>query len=780
MRRARSSSGRRASRTSSASRRPARPCRRRRPTSIPSCSRASSSFPLLSSPGSSLPRRGAGHQAACWTSSDRGRAGAGPRSRRGRRRHDGDRRCGRAGRRRPARGAAPRRAEFTLVSEELGERAFGSSERRRRRSDRRLGEREARDCGTSASRSRSPRARRWATSSSATSTTSAPARSGRRQGAAARSSTASRSAASARRSTVEILAMEGTLAASVADHAEALVGYAQRFRIRARSPSRSASSPPAGWTRSARCARLRSVDTAAAQLLVREVGLSIGFADAGPVGRRPARHAPRGVASSPRRRRSYGPFARKSSSCERRVSQLLGRCLASAEMQPTPEQITEALAEVIDPELKKPVTELGMVRDVDVGGTHIAVTIALTVPGCPLRHSFEEQVQRELSPLPGRRDGLARVRRHEPGGEGGADDAPPRRRERAHEGDLARPLDPRDRRRIGKGGVGKSTLTANLAAAFDRLGQRVGVLDADVYGHSIPHMLGVHQRPVVVDRMIVPPVRDELKLMSIGFFLDENEPVMWRGPMLHRALEQFLSDVHWGELDTLLVDMPPGHRRRLDLARPAAAARRGGRRDDAAAGGAAGGRSRGADGADDEHAAPRRRREHVVLVGSGEEIFGSGGGEALAAELERAAARPDAARPAAARERGPRRAARLGGARGRGVRRDPPARRGDRRHASRGGARNRQAAPRRRRVELAPCGPRTSSRGFARSASTSAEAAVLAEHFLDAERRGKRGHGFSRVEWLATQDVDPEARARRGSSRTRATSAGTATARSAT
>ncbi|MDF2754370.1 MAG: ATPase-like, ParA/MinD, partial [Gaiellaceae bacterium] len=107
----------------------------------------------------------------------------------------------------------------------------------------------------------------------------------------------------------------------------------------------------------------------------------------------------------------------------------------------------------------------------------------------------------------------------------------------------------------GKGGVGKSTLTANLAAAFDRLGQRVGVLDADVYGHSIPHMLGVHQRPVVVDRMIVPPVRDELKLMSIGFFLDENEPVMWRGPMLHRALEQFLSDVHWGELDTLLVDM---------------------------------------------------------------------------------------------------------------------------------------------------------------------------------------------------------------------------------
>ena len=110
----------------------------------------------------------------------------------------------------------------------------------------------------------------------------------------------------------------------------------------------------------------------------------------------------------------------------------------------------------------------------------------------------------------------------------------------------------------GKGGVGKSTLTANLAAAFSTLGHRTGVLDADIYGHSIPHMLGIRQRPVVVDKMIVPPVRGDLKLMSIGFFLEDNSPIMWRGPMLHRALEQFLSDVHWGELDTLVVDMPPG------------------------------------------------------------------------------------------------------------------------------------------------------------------------------------------------------------------------------
>jgi ATP-binding protein involved in chromosome partitioning len=110
----------------------------------------------------------------------------------------------------------------------------------------------------------------------------------------------------------------------------------------------------------------------------------------------------------------------------------------------------------------------------------------------------------------------------------------------------------------GKGGVGKSSLTVNLAASFSKQGQRVGILDADIYGHSVPHLLGISQRPVVVDRMIVPPVAHEMKLMSIGFFLEDNSPVMWRGPMLHRALEQFLTDVHWGELDTLVVDMPPG------------------------------------------------------------------------------------------------------------------------------------------------------------------------------------------------------------------------------
>jgi ATP-binding protein involved in chromosome partitioning len=185
----------------------------------------------------------------------------------------------------------------------------------------------------------------------------------------------------------------------------------------------------------------------------------------------------------------------------------------------------------------------------------------------------------------------------------------------------------------GKGGVGKSSLTVNLAAAVSTLGQRVGVLDADVYGYSIPRMLGIRQRPIAVDDMIVPPVRGDLKVMSIGFFLDDNAPIMWRGPMLHRALEQFLSDVHWGELDWLLVDMPPGtgdvsislgqllpRAEVIVVTTPQRAAQEVAVR-----------------------AAEMARKTNMrligvvenmsYLVGSGEEVFGSGGGEELALTL---------------------------------------------------------------------------------------------------------------------------------------------------
>jgi len=227
-------------------------------------------------------------------------------------------------------------------------------------------------------------------------------------------------------------------------------------------------------------------------------------------------------------------------------------------MEASRDEILKALEQVVDPELKRNVVELDMVRDVRIEGGDVTVAIALTVAGCPLRSSFEEQVAKALAPV----GGVERVQLE-------FDVMTPeeraaltaRLRGSVTERTKGIQLD-RATRVIavasGKGGVGKSTLSANLAAAFSRLGQRTGILDADVYGHSIPHLLGVDQKPVAVDRMIVPPVRGELKLMSIGFFLDDNQPVMWRGPMLHRALEQFLTDVHWGELDTLVVDMPPG------------------------------------------------------------------------------------------------------------------------------------------------------------------------------------------------------------------------------
>jgi ATP-binding protein involved in chromosome partitioning len=222
------------------------------------------------------------------------------------------------------------------------------------------------------------------------------------------------------------------------------------------------------------------------------------------------------------------------------------------------EQVLKALEGVIDPELGRSVVELDMVRDIEIDGGRVDVTIALTVPGCPLRASFEEQVQRALAPIEGVESiGL------------GFDVMTPEEKtaltERLRGGVAERTpgISVGASTRViavasGKGGVGKSSLTANLAAAFASLGHRTGVLDADVYGYSIPTMLGINQRPVAVDKMIVPPVKGDLKVMSIGFFLDENTPIMWRGPMLHRALEQFLSDVHWGELDTLVVDMPPG------------------------------------------------------------------------------------------------------------------------------------------------------------------------------------------------------------------------------
>ena len=228
-------------------------------------------------------------------------------------------------------------------------------------------------------------------------------------------------------------------------------------------------------------------------------------------------------------------------------------------MARTEDQIREALTRVIDPELKQDLVTLDMIKSIAIDGGDVTVGVTLTIPGCPLKATINDDVTREVGSVPGvervaiefgsmsedQRAALATKLR------GGR---PPR-----PAGELS--VSPSTRViavASGKGGVGKSSLTVNLAIAFQQMGLEVGVIDADIYGFSIPGMLGIHQRPVTVDKMIVPPVAHGLKTISIGYFMEEGGAVLWRGPMLHKAMQQFLSDVHWGELDVLLIDMPPG------------------------------------------------------------------------------------------------------------------------------------------------------------------------------------------------------------------------------
>jgi len=227
---------------------------------------------------------------------------------------------------------------------------------------------------------------------------------------------------------------------------------------------------------------------------------------------------------------------------------------------PTAEQVTAALAGVNDPEIRRPITELGMVKSVDVGaGGRVRVEVYLTVAGCPLRETITKDVTAAVAAVPGvagvdvHLDVMSDEQRRELQGRlrGG-------RTERtitfAEPSSLTRVLAVAS----GKGGVGKSSVTVNLAAALAAAGQKVGVLDADIYGHSIPRMLGVTGRPTQVEQMMMPPSGHGVKVISIGMFTTGNTPVVWRGPMLHRAVQQFLADVYWGDLDVLLMDLPPG------------------------------------------------------------------------------------------------------------------------------------------------------------------------------------------------------------------------------
>ena len=230
---------------------------------------------------------------------------------------------------------------------------------------------------------------------------------------------------------------------------------------------------------------------------------------------------------------------------------------------PTTETVTAALAGVIDPEIRRPITELRMVRSVEVtdgpDGAGVVVGVDLTVAACPLK----ETLVRDVTAVVGALAGVASVR---------VDLGVMSEEQRTElrttlRGGTAEPeipfAKPDSLTRVyaiasGKGGVGKSSVTANLAVAMAAAGIKVGVVDADVYGFSIPRMLGVTQSPTKVDDMILPPIVHGVKVISIGMFVPAGRPVVWRGPMLHRALQQFLADVFWGDLDVLLLDLPPG------------------------------------------------------------------------------------------------------------------------------------------------------------------------------------------------------------------------------
>ncbi len=230
---------------------------------------------------------------------------------------------------------------------------------------------------------------------------------------------------------------------------------------------------------------------------------------------------------------------------------------------PTKEQVLEVLATVKDPEIGKPITELGMVPDIAIDDGTVWVAVKLTVPGCPLKDRISRDIASAVETLDGVRDVQIRF-----GSMTDDERSELTRRLRAERGQVQESeivfAKAGSKTKVfaiasGKGGVGKSSLTVNLAATLAADGHQVGVLDADIYGYSVPRMLGVSGRPVAFEGMVMPLQAHGCKVISIGFFLpDPDRPVMWRGPMLHRALQQFLGDVYWGELDFLLCDLPPG------------------------------------------------------------------------------------------------------------------------------------------------------------------------------------------------------------------------------
>ena len=230
----------------------------------------------------------------------------------------------------------------------------------------------------------------------------------------------------------------------------------------------------------------------------------------------------------------------------------------------TEEQILEALKGVEDPEIHRSVVELNMVRNIVIDGDRISLEIILTIQGCPLKSTIEKDVENALKSIGAKEVELTF------GSMTGEERAILTKKLQGDKSALS--LNPEKSSPIlandsktkfvavtsGKGGVGKSTVSVNLAVSLARMGKKVGLIDADIYGFSVPDMMGIEQQPTVIDKLILPVERFGVKVISMGFFVPDNSPVVWRGPMLGRMLKTFFEEVHWGDLEYMILDLPPG------------------------------------------------------------------------------------------------------------------------------------------------------------------------------------------------------------------------------
>lgn len=226
----------------------------------------------------------------------------------------------------------------------------------------------------------------------------------------------------------------------------------------------------------------------------------------------------------------------------------------------TQEQIMNALKHVEDPELHKSIVELNMVRNIQMNGTEVKLEVVLTIQGCPLKAKIQQDIEESLYAIGASKVDLTFGSMTK---EERVDLTEKLKKNTRTETGMPNMLRPDSGVQFltvtsGKGGVGKSTVTINLATALARMGKKVGILDADIYGFSIPAMMETNQKPTMIDQTAIPVISHGVKIMSMGFFTEGNNPVMWRGPMLNKWIQNFLANTHWGELDYLLLDLPPG------------------------------------------------------------------------------------------------------------------------------------------------------------------------------------------------------------------------------